>query len=80
MQTITTKYIGPSNTKGSRIKASCEAKSIIRSKDCSLSTDNAHIVVAQELKDAMGWQGVMIGGHTKEGMIFVFQNSDYILK
>lgn len=49
MQAIETKYIGPTNHKGSRIKASCERGSITISYDDALNSDEAHIAAAQAL-------------------------------
>lgn len=49
MQAIVTKYIGPSNVKGARIKASCERGSIIISYPYELSGDAVHIAAADAL-------------------------------
>jgi hypothetical protein len=75
MQTISTKYVGPSNTKGSRIIATTAwvHHRLTISYDSSLSSeDDAHAKAAQALRDKMGWSGEMIGGHTKDGMVWVF--------
>lgn len=48
-QAIETKYIGPSNTKGSRIKASCQRGSITISYNDGLSSENAHIEAIEAL-------------------------------
>lgn len=42
MQAIQTKYIGPSNTKGSRIKATCWLTSITVAWDHSLNSEANH--------------------------------------
>ncbi len=49
MQAIETKYIGPSNYRGSRIKATCERGSITISYDDALNSDEAHIAAADAL-------------------------------
>lgn len=76
MQAIETKYHGPTNTKGSRISARCEAKRIYVGYDHSLDIDDNHKAAAKALRDAMGWNtdnyGKMYGGHTKDGMAWVF--------
>jgi len=77
MQTITTKYLGPTNTKGSRIKASCEGGSITVSLDYGVEIEQDYMKAAKALKDKMNWSGEMIGGHTKDGMVFVFVNDFY---
>ena len=82
MQTIITKYLGPTNYKGSRIKAMQSAKgfngerpqSIIRSRDYGLNDDENHAVVAREFAEKMGWQGEWIGGSNSDGG-YVFVNA-----
>ena len=49
MQAIETKYIGPTNYRGSRIKASCERGSITISYDSALNSEEAHIAAADAL-------------------------------
>ena len=49
MQAIETKYIGPTNYRGSRIKASCERGNITISYDDALNSDEAHIAAADAL-------------------------------
>jgi hypothetical protein len=55
MQAIITKYLGPTNTKGSRIKATCAAGSLTRSYDNGLDSDGNHRAVAEALCVKMGW-------------------------
>lgn len=64
MQSILTKYMPATNTKPSRIKAwtSGGAKTIVRSYQHELSTDDEHMRVAQELAGIMGWSGEFIEG------------------
>ena len=49
MQAIETKYFGPSNVKGSRIKATCERGSITISYPLELNAEEAHIAAADAL-------------------------------
>lgn len=74
MQTITTKYVGPSNVRGSRIiaKASGNNTRSIVSYDCGLSDQGAHLEAVKSLCAKLGWTGEMIGGHSKDGMVWVF--------
>lgn len=73
MQTISTKYVGPSNTKGSRIIAtSASGHRLTISYDSSLSSEDAHAKAAKALRDKLNWTKEMIGGHTKDGMVWVF--------
>ena len=48
-QAIQTKYLGPTNTKGARIKASCEGGSLIVSWKDNLSIDENHELAAYQL-------------------------------
>jgi hypothetical protein len=67
MQAIVTKYIGPSNTKGSRVKATCQAQSIFLHWDDTLNSDQNHSVAAQTLAAKLGWYGHWVGGGLPDG-------------
>jgi hypothetical protein len=56
-QAIVTKYIGPSNVKGSRIKAKANAGSVILSWDGALDTDDNHHAAAKKLANKFDWVG-----------------------
>jgi len=78
MKAIVTKFHGPTDTKGSRISASdSDGNRVFLSKDHSLSDHEAHGKAARALLDKMGWQGELIGGYVKDGMVWVFANSSY---
>lgn len=55
MQAIQTKYHGPTNVRGSRISAKCDAKRIVLSWDHSLDADGNHKMAAAELIKRLGW-------------------------
>lgn len=55
MQAIITKYLGPTDTKGIRIKATCAAGSFTMGYDCALSTDKNHWAAALNLCVKLGW-------------------------
>ena len=79
MKAITVKYLGPTNTQGSRIKAyDLDGHSITISYDYSLSGHNkVYVKAAYALCDKMGWKTTgLIGGGTKDGMVFVFAESE----
>jgi hypothetical protein len=61
-QAIITKYIGPSNTKGSRIKATAAAGSITLHLDHALSTEENHAKAAEALANKFKWRGCWYGG------------------
>lgn len=80
MQAILTRYFGPTNTRGSYIKASCEAKTIKVPWDHALNVDDNHRAAAEKLRDMLGWveayYGDMVGGGLPKpvdsGYAFVF--------
>lgn len=75
-QAITTKYVGPTNTKGGRIIASTENG--IRhtiSYPHELSSEAGHRKAAEELRDKLGWSGELVAGGLKRGFCFVFRPS-----
>ena len=57
MQVITTKYLPPTNFKGSRIKASCEAGSVTVGFCHDGSVEDAHAKAAITLIVKLGWHG-----------------------
>lgn len=61
-QAIVTKYIGPSNIRGSRIKATAAAGSIYVHYDDSLSSEKAHAKAAEALANKYGWKGFWYQG------------------
>lgn len=76
MRAILTKYIGPSNTRGSRYKADAgDGGTLTLSADDSLNSEANHAAVAKALRDKMKWSGSMVGGGTPTGMCWVFTNT-----
>ncbi len=80
MKSITVKYLGWTNYKPIRLKASDQdGNSITVSRD-SLDDGNSHsspyIDIAKRLCLKMNWKGKLIGGHTKTGMVFVFNDPE----
>ena len=56
-QAIITKYIGPTNIRGSRIKATADAGSITLSYDDALNSQANHNRAARALVVKFGWVG-----------------------
>lgn len=52
MQAIVTKYLGPTDTKGERIKATCDAGSVTVAWDYSMSM---HQLAVSQLTAKLGW-------------------------
>ena len=84
MQAIETKYLPCTNTKPTRIKATaCGGATLTMSKyaaeerspDKGNHQDMTHRVVAEALRDKLGWTGRLICGGTKNGYVFVFADN-----
>lgn len=79
MQAIITKYLPVTNTRGSRIKATCVAGSVTIGYPHELSGMACHAAAAKVLVDKMGWNdahyGGLLGGQLPSGeYVFVFNN------
>lgn len=72
MQAITTKYHGPTNYRGSRITARCQARRLTVSWDHSLNSEQNHRAAAMALVKALGWEGTWVGGGLPDGRGNVF--------
>lgn len=72
MKTITTKYHGPTNTRGSRISASDGDNRLSISYPYELNHDQAHMKAARQLCEKLNWKGTLQGGSTKDGMVWCF--------
>ena len=80
-QAISTRYIGPTNTQGSRVKAIARKRegnlseiSLADNWDQSASVEENHARVAKLLAARMDWAGLWIGGGSPENSGFVFVN------
>lgn len=62
MQAITTKYLGPTNYRGARVKATCEAGSVTVSWDHALGSEENHDAACRALALKLGWHGQWLGG------------------
>ena len=73
-QAIITKYLGPTDTKGGRIKASCYSGSVTIDYPHHLSGDAKHLAAAEALCKKLDWTGTLIGGSLPDesGYAFVF--------
>lgn len=80
MQAIQTKYIGPTDTKDSRIKAWCDAGSITIGYPHELSGQACHRAAAESLVQKLKWNtphyGGLLGGAlpNQAGYCFVLNN------
>lgn len=77
MQAIETKYFGPGNVRGSRIKATTSSGiSLTQGLTYETKIELEHRRVAQALADKLRWKGRLISGETRKGMVFVFEDSN----
>jgi len=71
MQAIVTKFFGPTNSRGSRVKAKCQAGSVTLGWDHALNPDGNHDAAAQALASKLGWTsdayGQLVGGGLPDG-------------
>ena len=79
MKTISTKYYGTTNANPSRIKATDGDNTIWHNFDHGYSLESNYIIAAKKLKDKLNWNGRMFGGHAKDGMVFVFEDQQYVI-
>jgi len=66
-QAIVTKFLSPTNTKGTRIKATCAAGSLTLNWEYEESSEENHRLAAQKLRDRLGWSGSLISGCLPDG-------------
>lgn len=66
MQAIITKYIGPTNSRGARIKAQCERGKIFFSYPYELSGEAVHRAAVDALTDKFAEEDAKRNGNPKE--------------
>lgn len=75
---ITTKFVGPTNVRGSRVVADAgDKRRLIVSWDHSLNSENNHRAAALALRDKLGWTGDLVGGWHENIGLWVFVDSPY---
>jgi hypothetical protein len=68
MQAIITRYLGPTNFRGGRVKATCQAKSKTLEWDHALNPTQNHIAAAKAIATELGWNyGKWTGGELPDG-------------
>jgi len=73
-QAIHTKFLGPTDYRGARIKATCDAGSLTIGYPYQANIgEDAHRIAAEALRDKLGWTGQLIPGYLPDGSYaFVF--------
>jgi hypothetical protein len=76
-QAITTRYIGPTDKRGSRVKAtSSGGLSFTLEWDDALDTDANHQAAAMALAKRQGWSGTWAAGADRVGNVYVNLDGD----
>jgi hypothetical protein len=79
-QAITTKYIGPTNYRGSRIAAFADCGRIYVGYDHALNIEDNHVAAAKAFAEKYGWVGSWYGGGVGRGFVFVCDmDSDQVM-
>jgi len=73
---IQTKFMGPTNERGSKIKATDGDNSVYCDYDHALHHSERHCFAAFKLAKKLGWSGFYVGGGTKDGFVFVCVSKD----
>lgn len=66
-QAITTKYLGPTDCRGSRVNARAQAGAITISWDDALDSDDNYAAAAKALAARYGWCGCWVAGGAPRG-------------
>ena len=76
-QSISTKYLGATNTRGSRVKAKTSSGlSLTLSWDDALNTDENHKAAAVALASKLKWTGRWVAGADRDGRGNVYVQDD----
>ncbi len=77
MKAIKTKYLGPTNTRGIRVKATdCHGNNCTVEYNHEFDSEINHERAMATLCQKMNWKGRMIGGGLKDCMVWVFLPQD----
>lgn len=76
MIAIETRYVSPTNTRGSRIIARADTNRVSIPYPHELSGQAVHEKAAYALCAKMNWTGKLAGGGIKNGYVFVFTDTD----
>ncbi len=70
-QAIQTRFLGPTNSRGARVRATCEAGSVTVAWDHALHIGENHVAAAKALAAKLEWDGNWQGGSISDGYCFV---------
>ena len=75
-QAITTRWHGPTNTRDTRVKATCQAGSITLAWDHNLSIEKNHTYAAEALLRKIGWTDATYHGGVLPNGDYAFVDED----
>lgn len=76
-QPIVTKFLGPTETRGRRVKAKCNAGSLTVDWADNLDPKENHVQVAKELAYKLGWTGMWSAAFLPSGgCVFVMHDPE----
>ena len=75
-QAITTKYLGPSNVRGSRVKATAAGGSVILDWNDAGNPNENYKAAALALASKLDWQGTWVAGGHHDGTVIWVDASD----
>lgn len=67
LQAIQTKFLGPTSQRGGRIKATCQARTVVVPWDHGMNPEANHKAAAMVCALQCGWSGTWHGGFNAEG-------------
>ena len=71
-QSIETHWVGPTNTRGSRVVATTpHGTRLVHHWDYSLGFEGNHYAAAEALRAKLDWPAIKAGGSTKRGFAWV---------
>ena len=73
-QAIETKFFGPTNHRGARIRVRCQARTMFVAWDHALGVEGNHDAAAQTLAEKLGWRGKWFAGGNTIGSGNVYVN------
>ncbi len=86
MQAVRTKYFGPGNVRGARVKATCAARSIAVPWNHALNSEANHRAAAERLITVLGWNreeyyGRLFSGQLADGSyVHVLSGREHLVR
>ena len=75
-QAVETKYYGPTNHRGARIKAYAQCGAVWSSWDYGLSVEHNHSAAAMAFLKKWGWDGTWVSGANAKNTGYVFVQTE----